>query len=195
MGASGLSVANYFMPPSGSRRRYNEKMSAHIDPRLAAFVLLAEVGRGDRLVRGLFRRKFAGEPPEFGHHLIAFHARPDGSYIPAAYLHLWKQGTIGLVGGGCTDGHVLRAMSAGERAAVEASGGLLLQMLRFCFTRFEGELEAFFGHCGDPRAKEVDLQAGFLETRVPYLLVRPNRPLPAERAEELLRQAEAIGRF
>ena len=66
---------------------------------------------------------------------------------------------------------------------------------RFCFAKFEQELEAYFGHCGDARAKEVDLRAGFRETRVPFLLVRPNRPLTAERYETLLRQAEAIGAF
>ena len=170
-------------------------MSWQIHPRLAPFVHIGEVERGDRLIRALFQRKFAGPPPEFGHHLIAFHARADGSYVPAAYLHLWTQGTIGLVGGGCTDGHVLRAMSAQERGAVDAAGGMLLQMLGFCFAKFEPGLEAFFGHCGDARAKEVDLRAGFRETRVPFLLVRPNRELTPARSEELLRQAEAIGRF
>ena len=170
-------------------------MSWQIDPRLAAFMLVAEVERGDRFIRPLFERKFASPPPDFGHHLVAFHARGDGSYVPAAYLHLWTQGTIGLIGGGCTDGRVIRAMAPEERDAVAASGGLLLQMLGFCFARFEAQLEAYFGHCGDARAKEVDLRAGFRETRVPFLLVRPNRALSPERAEELLRQAEAIGRF
>jgi hypothetical protein len=166
-----------------------------IDPRLAPFVLIAEVERGERFVRDLFARMLCGAPPEFGHHLIAFHMRGDGSYVPAAYLHLWKQGTIGLVGGGCTDGNVIRSMQPDERRRVEEAGGLLLQMLGFCFSRFEGELEAFFGHCGDARAKAVDLRAGFRETRLPHLLVRPNRPLGAGREEELLRQAEAIGNF
>src|SRR6188768_1629535 len=165
-------------------------MSWQIDPRVAPFVLVGAVERGDRFVHGLVLRKFAAPPPEFGHHMIAFHARPDGSYLPAAYLHLWKQGPIGLVGGGCTDGHVLRAMSVDEREAVNAAGGLLLQMLGFCFAKFEQDLEAFFGHCGDARAKEVDLRAGFRETRVPFLLARPNRELAPKRAEELLQQAE-----
>ncbi len=190
-----LMPRNYFTPASARSRRYNENMPWEIDPRLAPFVLVAEVERGDRFVRGLFARKHGGTPPEFGHHLIAFHARADGSYAPAAYLHLWTQGTIGLVGGGCTDGHVLRAMTDAERAAIDDSGGLLLQLLGFCFAKFEDGLEAFFGHCGDPRAKEVDLRAGFRETRVPFLLVRPNGALSAPRTEQLLRQAEAIGRF
>ena len=170
-------------------------MSWQIDPRLASFVLVGEVERGDRFVQPIFARKLGGTPPEFGHHLVAFYKRDDGAYMPAAYLHLWTQGTIGLVGGGCTDGHVVRAMSEAQRTAMNESGGLLFQMLGFCFAKFEPQLEAFFGHCGDARAKSVDLRAGFRETRVPYLLVRPNRPLSPERMETLLRQAEAIGAF
>lgn len=170
-------------------------MSWHIDPLLAPFIAVAEVERGDRLVRELFARKLGGTPPEFGHHLIAFHVRGDGACVPVAYLHLWTQGSIGLVGGGCTDGDAIRAMAPQERDAIRRSGGLLLQMLGFCFAKFEPRLEAFFGHCGDARAKEVDLRAGFLETRVPFLLVRPNRPLGPDRLEELLRQAHAIGAF
>ena len=165
------------------------------DPRLDPFIVIAEVERGDRFVRPLFARKLGGVPPEFGHHLIAFHARADGAFAPAAYLHLWTQGAIGLVGGGCTDGHVIRAMPGEQRRRLDEAGGLLLQMLGFCFAKFEPGLEAFFGHCGDARAKEVDLRAGFRETRVPFLLVRPNRELSPARYEELLRQAEAIGAF
>jgi hypothetical protein len=170
-------------------------MPWQIDSRLAPFILVAEVERGERFVGGLFARKFGHPPPEFGHHLLAFHRRPDGSFVPAAYLHLWIQETIGLIGGGCTDGHVLRAMGAGERRMIEESGGLLLQMLGFCFAKFEPQLEAFFGHCGDARAKQVDLRAGFVETRLPHLLVRPNRALEPKRYEQLLAQAEAIGIF
>jgi hypothetical protein len=187
--------ADYSTAARAPSRRYNEKMAWNIDPRLAPFVLIAEVERGDRFVRALFARKLGGVPPESGHHLIAFHARADGAFAPAAYLHLWTQSTIGLVGGGCTDGQVVRAMDAGERAALEASGGLLLQLLGFCFAKFEPGLEAFFGHCGDARAKAVDLRAGFLETAVPNLLVRPNGALTPRRSEQLLRQAEAIGPF
>ena len=170
-------------------------MAWHLDPRLAPFIVVAEVERGDRFVRPLFARKLGGIPPEFGHHLIAFHARADGSFIPAGYLHLWTQGTIGLVGGGCTDGHVIRAMPEEQRRLVNDAGGILFQLLGFCFDRFEPGLEAYFGHCGDARAKEVDLRAGFRETSVRHLLVRPNKPLTPGRYEALLAQAEAIGAF
>ena len=176
-------------------------MAWQIDPRLEPFIVIAEVEGGHRFVHALFSRKFGTPPPEFGHHLVAFYrprrdaAKAYQALPPAAYLHLWKQGSIGLVGGGCTDGHVIRAMTQAERDAIDAAGGLLLQMLGFCFSRFEPDLEAFFGHCGDARAKEVDLKAGFRETRLPYLLARPNRALSAQRYEELLEQAVAVGRF
>ncbi len=92
-------------------------------------------------------------------------------------------------------GNVIRAMSAAQRAAVTEAGGLLFHMLGFCFDRFQPGLEAYFGHCGDARAKSVDLAAGFRETSDPYLLIRPVGDLAPGRARELLEQAKAIGSF
>lgn len=63
--------------------------------------------------------------------------------------------------------------------------GGLRQTLLYCFTQFATGLEAFFGHCGDARAKEVDLAAGFVETEDPHLLVRWTQPLPTERRQAL----------
>lgn len=170
-------------------------MAFVMDPRLAPFLRIDEVEGGGKLASPLFTRKFGAPPPDFGHHLLCFHLREDGSRAVASYLHLWKQGTIGLVGGGCTDGNVLRAMSPGQRDAVNAAGGLLFQMLGFCFDRFEPGLEAYFGHCGDARAKAVDLAAGFRETSDSHLLIRPVGALSPARARELLGQAKAIGSF
>lgn len=166
-----------------------------IDERLASFISVTEVERGAFFADTLFRRKFGGPPPDFGHHIVAFYRRDASTFLPASYLHLWTQRTIGLVGGGCTDGAVLRSMTDDQRARVAAAGGLLRQTLGYCFARFEAGLDAYFGHCGDARAKEVDLAAGFVETGVRHLLVRPNRLLTAERQRELLAQAQAIGAF
>ena len=166
-----------------------------MDPRLSPFLRIEEVADGGKLAAPLFIRKFGAPPPEFGHHLLCFHARDDGIPAVAAYLHLWKQRTIGLVGGGCTDGNVLRAMSPEQQAAVTAAGGLLFQMRGFGVARFEEGLEAYLGHCGDARAKAVDLAAGFRETADPHLLIRPVGHLTPGRAAELLAQAKAIGSF
>lgn len=170
-------------------------MPWQIDERLASFISVTEVERGAFFADALFRRKFGrgvSRARSSRHCLLS--ARRD-NVLPASYLHLWTQRSIGLVGGGCTDGAVLRAMTDDQRARINAAGGLLRQTLGYCFARFEADLEAYFGHCGDARAKEVDLAAGFLETGVRHLLFRPNRPLAPERQRELLAQAQSIGAF
>ena len=170
-------------------------MDWKMDPRLEPFIVIAEVEGGHRIAGELFKRKFGDTLPESGHHLIAFYRRPDGAFAPASYLHLWIRDGMGLVGGGCTDGRVVRSMRAEERAALDAAGGLLGQMLGFCFAKFESQCDAFMGHCGDARAKEVDLRAGFRETPERYLLIRPNRALGAPREAELVAKAKAFGLF
>ena len=166
-----------------------------LDPRLDPFIAIGEVERGDRLVGDMFARKLGGAPPKSGHHLIAFYRRADGGFAPASYLHLWIHDGMGLVGGGSTDGHVIRSMRDEERAALDAAGGLLYQMLGFCFAKFESQCDAFMGHCGDRRAKEVDLRAGFRETRDKYLLIRPNRPLAPGEEAAFVEKAKAFGLF
>ena len=156
---------------------------------------MTEIDNGSFFIGDLFRRKFGVPPPDFGHHIVAFYRNHEGIFWPASYLHLWTQGTIGLVGGGCTDGRTLQNMTPEQLFMLNQAGGLLRQTLGYCFAKFESELEAFFGHCGNERAKQVDLEAGFVETRIPYLLVRYNRPLSAKRQGELLRQAQAVGAF
>lgn len=170
-------------------------MAWSIDERLAPFVLVSEVDDGEFFVGDLFRRKFGDSPPRMGRHVVAFHRRDASTFLSASYCHCWTQGAIGLIGGGCTDGRVLRAMPPRELELVNEAGGLLRQTLRFIFERFAPGLDAFFGHCGDARAKEVDLAAGFLETEVQHLLVRYNRELTLARQRELLDQAHAIGPF
>jgi hypothetical protein len=170
-------------------------MAWSIDERLAPFLQVSEVEPGEFFAGPLFRRKFGDPLPTFGHHMVAFYRRDESTFLAASYVHLWTQGTIGLVGGGCTDGRVLRAMTPAELELVNQAGGLLRQTLRFCFARFESGLEAFFGHCGDRRAREVVFDAGFAESGLPHLIVRYNGDLAPARREALLQQAHAIGPF
>jgi hypothetical protein len=166
-----------------------------IDERIAPFVLVSEVDDGEFFAGALFRRKYGVSPPTFGHHVVAFYRRDESTFLAASYCHLWTQGAIGLLGGGCTDGRVLRAMSAREVELTNQAGGLLRQTLAYCFARFASGLDAFFGHCGDPRAMEVTHGVGLVDSGLPNLLVRYNRPLAAERRHELRAQAHAIGPF
>ena len=162
---------------------------------LQPFLTIEIVENGRFFVSDLFRRKFGHEPPDFGHHIVVFYRDQGSALRVASYLHLWVKDTFGLIGGGCSDGRVIRGMTDAERGTVERAGGLLLQTLRFTFARFEGGLEAFFGHCGNDRALAVDLQAGFQRTDDPHLLVRWNAPLDQAARERLYRSAIALGAF
>lgn len=166
-----------------------------IDERIAPFVQVSEVEPGEFFGGALFRRKFGDSPPAFGHHVIAFYRQDVSAFHVASYIHLWMQGSIGLIGGACTDGNVLRAMQPHQLRLVNEAGGLNRQTLRFIFSRFPDRVEAFFGHCGDPRAREVVFPAGFSETILPPLIVRYTRELSPARRRELLDQAHAIGPF
>jgi len=179
--------------PSTSGERPGAAWS--IDERLEPFLRVCEVADGEFFAGQLLRCKLGASPPDIGHHMVAFYRQDDRTFLAASYLHLWTQGSIGLVGGGCTDGDVLRTMNPRELELVNLAGGLLRQTLGFCFAHFEADLEAFFGHAGDPRAREVDLAAGFTETGLPHLLVRYNRALTETRRQALVEQAHAIGPF
>lgn len=172
-------------------------MTWSVDERIAPFVQVSEVDDGPFFAGELFRRKYGDPIPSFGHHVVAFYRRDDGALRVASYCHLWTQGAIGLIGGACTDGSVLRAMQPRELALVNEAGGLLRQTLRFLFftPRFADSVDAFFGHCGDMRAREVVFPAGFSETGIEHLIVRYPRDLPQERREQLVHQAHAIGPF
>ena len=74
-------------------------------------------------------------------------------------------------------------------------GQALLQTLRFGFRKYADHCEAFFGHCGDPRAFEVDMQAGFQPTRVEHLLAYWHRLLDDKRREALIDKVTALGPF
>ena len=55
--------------------------------------------------------------------------------------------------------------------------------------------DAYFGHCGDARAYEVDMQAGFEPTGHDQLIVRWHKPLDPVRRRALVAKAHAIGAF
>jgi hypothetical protein len=162
---------------------------------LKEFLCIDEVESGEFFAGELFRRKFGDSPPNFGTHMVLFYRDANLALHAASYLHLWTTGTVGLIGGGCTDGRTIRLMSETERLAIDEAGGLLLQTLRYAFDRHEDRLEAFFGHCGNDRALAVDLRAGFLRTADPNLLVRWNRDLSESTRARLFQQALALGPF
>ena len=158
-------------------------------------IAIEAVESADFLVGGLFRRKYGHPPPPFGRHIVAFYREADGALHVASYLHVWTKGSIGLPGGACTDGGVIRRMSEQQRAAVDAAGGLMKHTLLYAFERWQGELDAFFTYCGDERALSVIPHIGFVPTQDPHLFARWNSDLADAARERLYLEAHAIGPF
>lgn len=171
--------------------------SFQVPPSMADFIQVSTATAADIQGTDLFERKFGGPPPDYGHHIIAWYQGTDPSQRRvASYLHLWTQERIGLIGGGCTDGRVMASIPDEQSAIINREGGLLRQTLLFTFCHFSDNLDAFFGHCGDERAKAIDLAAGFQETRDAHLLVNwVNPTLNEGQQDALLQQALDIGPF
>ena len=93
------------------------------------------------------------------HQWFAF-ARTRGLLQPIAYVHFNRLPDMIMVGGFCTDGNALRALAPEQQAAIRESRGIALHTMRYGFARF-ADTEAHFGYCGDARAYQVDIEAGF----------------------------------
>lgn len=163
--------------------------------KLEDFIVITEMAEGAPFADPIFRRKYAASAPTHGHHLLAWWKRGNGAWQPAAYLNYLPFRDAMLIGGASTDGEVLRQMSDGERAAIEKSGGLMLQLVRYGEARFEKESIGTFGHCGDARSWSVLSQCGYVRLDDPHLIVRWNREPQGAAREELLKAVKAIGRF
>ncbi|WP_376696090.1 hypothetical protein [Wenzhouxiangella sp. EGI_FJ10305] len=163
--------------------------------RLQDFYRVVEVSDGDFLAGEIFRHKLGHELPDRGRHLIGCYRAEAFRFVPLGYLQIGRHDTVALVGGGCTDGRAFAHVDAGHSAAIRDAGGVLFTLLRYAFTQMADDFEAFFGYCGDARAEEVDLQAGFEYTRHKYLLAHFHRPLGDERKRALTEAVYELGPF
>ncbi len=163
--------------------------------KLSSFISFSEVSDGQFIAGDLFRKKFEGLPPKQKHHLLALYRRSSHHLVPVSYVHFRPFGDICLVGGACTDGQAFPYMSDAERALIKQQGGLYLHLLRFAFERLAPQFTAFFGYCGETRALEVDLQAGFRMTDHQYLLIYTKNDLDPTVEKALIAKAAALGPF
>lgn len=156
---------------------------------------VTEVADGELAAGELFRRKFDDSMPDVPHHIVALYRKAPQVLVTVSYVHFRPFGDIALVGGACTDGRAFAHMSEAERTRITPENSAYLQALRYGFSRFGDRYDAFFGYCSDPRAEAVDLQAGFVKTGHPNLLVYWPRPLHPVLERALLAKAAAIGPF
>jgi len=159
------------------------------------FITVTEVDDGPAFADALFQRAYKKPAPEFPHHIVAFYRAADGSRVPVSYVHFTDCGDMFLAGGACTDGGILRSMSAEQQAALRDYGGLMLATLRHGFERYGPRCEAIFTCCGDARALETTPKLGFVETGIQYLLVNFLRDSPPRRRRELTAKAASFMPF
>lgn len=153
-----------------------------------------EVDNGAVVAGHIFQKKYGQAAPEVPRHFVAFYHH-DQKLTPLCYLHLREYKGLYLVGGACTDGAAFGAVSEQHSRELRETNGVFFFLLRHAFDKLQGECEAFFGYCGDARALEVDLQAGFEETDRKYILIHAPNGLSAKRRLQLLDDIESIGPF
>jgi hypothetical protein len=162
---------------------------------LNRFLAITELDAGEPFFGDLFRRKFGDPIPDARHHVGVFLRTADGAFVPLSYLHFMPWEGVQLVGGLCTDGRAFERMDEAQRDAVRAAGGVMVHALRYAFVHLADTCEAYFGYCGDRRAYEVDMLAGFVPTAHERLIARWHRPLDPARRAELVAKVHAIGPF
>ncbi len=160
------------------------------------FLLISEFDDPQAVAGELFQRKFGHPIPDWRHDVVAFARRSsDAALVPISYAKFAPFGNVILVGGCCTDGRAFAHLDQAQKDALTAAGGPMAQLLRYGFSRFADSCDAYFGYCGDARAWEVDLSAGFEPTGHDKLLVHWHKPLNDQMRRGLVAMAHAIGAF
>jgi len=146
----------------------------------------------------LFMRRFGHAPPVEGRHFVLVYTPPPGSPEPrarvVAYTHQRAFDELYLAGGMCVDERAYRRFPKWLFDAVKAEGGLATLVMRASFGAL-GDAPACFGHVGEPRARQADLRAGFVDTGRPDLMVHWRRELDDAEKRRLIAKVEAHGPF
>ena len=156
---------------------------------------ICEVSSGEFFVNEMFRKGFGGKAPEWGRHLVFFYRHQADLFVPLGYLNYLPHGEVLLVGGGVTNSAGFKLVSKKDSEEIYRRGGVFYQMLVFGFEYFADDCEAYFGYVGDPRAYEVDLKAGFVQTRHEKLVANFHKPISQARRDELVAEMHALGAF
>ena len=158
-------------------------------------ILITPVLDGPFFIDELFRKKFASPAPDYGHSVICFYRNNWNHFIPVCYTNFLPYEEVILVGGAMTDGRSFAHMPEGLPSNIKESGGIYYHVLRLAFDHFKDDCEAFFGHAGDQRAYEVDIEAGFEATEHQHLIAHFQKPVSSERKQFLIEKIHAIGPF
>lgn len=158
-------------------------------------LLITTVNNGPFFIGDLFQRKFADAAPDYGNPVICFYRKAWDHYIPVCYTSFLPYDEVILVGGAMTDGKAFEQMCGDLGENIKQSGGIYYHVLKFAFDQFKDQCEAYFGHAGDQRAYEVDIQAGFEATKYQYLIANFHKPITTARKNFLIEKIHGIGPF
>lgn len=166
-----------------------------IPENIRPFLTITEIDDADFMVGALFKRKFAAPPPDVGRHLVALYRDDSGALLLAGYSHMRPFGEVYLSGGSCSEGETIRALKPDHRAMIQQAGGVWYLILKYAFARYADCCDAFFGHCGDPRALEVATAAGFVAAGPVHLIAHWHKPLHQNIRRALVAKVQALGEF
>lgn len=157
-------------------------------------LIIVEIDAAAELAGALFQATFGHPIPDFPRHFVALHARADALRV-VAYIHYsaWEDHSW-LCGGLCVDRDAYSSADPAEAAEWKRSGGIGEILLRNTLARLKDRV-AVFGHCGDARQWQHDLNVGFIPAAPPNLLVIWNQPLADAERTELIARAVALGAF
>ena len=158
-------------------------------------VLITTVDDGPFFIDELFQKKFAHPAPDHGISVICFYRNNWDHFLPVCYTNFLPYEEVILVGGAMTDGRAFGHMAGDLPEKIKASGGIYYHLLKFAFDKFRHQCEAYFGHAGDQRAYDVDIQAGFESTKHQHLIAHFHKPLTTERRIYLIEKIHGIGPF
>jgi hypothetical protein len=163
---------------------------------LREFVFVAELDTALPFATALFQRKFGTPPPDFGKHFTAWVRAEGEAFQLASYVNMWERDGSGYLGGGATDGAVLRALPAAQQAAINEAGGLYVPLAKYVFQKYATTMPVIYGYCGDEHAFTRHLQAGFVRVpNHPHLMTHFNwSHTPAQQAA-LIAIGDRVGAF
>jgi hypothetical protein len=168
-------------------------MNSHQNP--YPDILITPVQDGPFFVESMFQRAYGHAAPDFGHALVGFYRKAWDHYVPLCFTLFWPHEEVMLNGGSVTNGAALKLLPPGLSEAIRNSDGLFFHILRFGFEQYADDCEAFFATCGDARAWEVSMKAGFQPTRYEHLIARFHKPMKEAARDELTDRIHALGSF
>ena len=157
-------------------------------------IRVEEVGAAEFYVGDLFRRRFAGDPPDYPRHFVALYKAARNNYVAVGYIHYTTFEDVALVGGMVEDERALQRMEIAHRTLVAGGGGLAAKLFRDTMPRFTA-FPALWALVAEPAQRVAFERAGFAPADDTTLMVKWNGEFAAAERGERIARVNALGAF